>query len=290
MPVPLQKEKLKNFVLNDIRVFFKESLVDKTDVNNNDTPDYVENIAIQADATIKALNYLGFINPLESKRYKNVAKFIDIHIVSMKYNGVAYEEPYFFDKDYALLIKINNNLNNFPGNYWTVVSHEIFHLYQYGYSYFKASWYLEGMANWAERLLRNDDIEVKATLNLPNSKKSLHESVYNLPYNLFWYRLAKLSPNDNNKTLPSTLMKMTYVNGDLVFKDNQIIGYHFIISFLENLQKSSNLYFIYNSFPTEYQQKDVKTYPIIIGAVKKTMLELEFKKTEEVKKFLRLKL
>lgn len=50
---------------------------DQTDINNNSIPDYVENVAIQATATTEALSLLGFVHPLDSERYKNVAHYIE---------------------------------------------------------------------------------------------------------------------------------------------------------------------------------------------------------------------
>jgi hypothetical protein len=66
-------------------------LENRVDLNNNSIPDYIENIAIQADTTLKAFTYLGFISPLESDRYKNVAEYIDIHVNLSSGNGLAYK-------------------------------------------------------------------------------------------------------------------------------------------------------------------------------------------------------
>ncbi len=166
--------------------------------------------------------------------------YIDIHVVSISYNGIAYDKPYLasFDgikKDKALLIKLNNRLENFPGNYWTVVAHEIFHLYQYGYSPLKPSWYLEGMANWSERLLRKDDIDRKGRILLPTSTSSLQNNIYQIPYNKLWYRLAFLSNkmNDIKLNLPDSIIKRKYVDGSPVFKDNSFSGYIFMRNFLK---------------------------------------------------------
>ncbi|NUF24698.1 hypothetical protein HUN23_18250, partial [Acinetobacter oleivorans] len=202
-------EEKKYYKSAKVRVIYSLNEIEQTDINKNNIPDYIENIAIQANATIDALDYLGFVNPLNSPRYKSQVNYIDIHVVSISYNGIAYDKPYLasFDgikKDKALLIKLNNRLENFPGNYWTVVAHEIFHLYQYGYSPLKPSWYLEGMANWSERLLRKDDIDRKGRILLPTSTSSLQNNIYQIPYNKLWYRLAFLSNkmNDIKLNLP----------------------------------------------------------------------------------------
>ena len=133
---------------------------DQTDVNNNQIPDYVENVAIQANATADAFTYMGYKHPLESDRYNGAVDFIDIHIKAIKGNGVAFESPSFASQNKAIKegkcslgIDINNNLGVFPGT-WSVVAHELFHTYQYGYNQFKKTWYMEGTANWGERVIR----------------------------------------------------------------------------------------------------------------------------------------
>jgi len=275
-----------------IRVIYSPNEIDLTDINKNNIPDYVENIAIQANATIDALDYLGFVNPLNSPRYKSKVSYIDIHVVNISYNGIAYDKPYLasFDetkKDKALLIKLNSRLKNFPGNYWTVVAHEIFHLYQYGYSPLKPSWYLEGMANWSERLLRKDDIDGKGKVLLPTNSSSLQNNIYQIPYNKLWYRLAFLSNkmDDSQLNLPDSIMKRKYLDGSLVFKDNSFSGYIFMRNFLSNLSLVANdrkFLLPLNKYNNFYNSS------IIINCLKKTIIESGIKLDSDEKDFLNL--
>lgn len=291
----------KNMTINEgkkyyksgkIRVIYSLNEIDQTDINKNNFPDYVENIAIQANTTIDALDYLGFVNPLNSPRYKSEVNCIDIHVVSMSYNGIAYDKPYMasFDgvkKEKALLIKLNSRLKNFPGNYWTVVAHEIFHLYQYGYSPLKPSWYLEGMANWSERLLRKDDIDKKGRVLLPSNISSLQNNIYKIPYNKLWYRLAFLSNkmNDSQLTLPDSIMKRKYVDGTLVFKDKSFSGYIFMRSFLSNLSLVTNDK--KNLLPLN-KYNNFYNSSIIIKCLKKTIIESGIKLNSDEEEFLNL--
>ncbi|VAX45792.1 Uncharacterised protein [Acinetobacter calcoaceticus] len=285
------KEEKKYYKSGKIRVVYSLNEIEQTDINKNNIPDYIENIAIQANATIDALDYLGFINPLNSPRYKSEVRYIDIHVVSLSYNGIAYDKPYLssFDgakNEKALLIKLNSRLKNFPGNYWTVVAHEIFHLYQYGYSPLKPSWYLEGMANWSERLLRKDDIDIKGRVILPTSSSSLQNNIYQVPYNKLWYRLAFLSKmNDSQLNLPDSIIKRTYVDDSLVFKDKSFSGYIFMRNFLSNLSlvaSDRSVLLPLNRYNNFYNSA------IVIKCLKKTILESGIKLNSDEKDFLSL--
>ncbi|GAA5010865.1 hypothetical protein GCM10023206_18830 [Acinetobacter puyangensis] len=293
------------YLNNKIRVYYSNDLnnidfiVDRVDINRNNIPDYVENIAIQANATLDVLNHLGFINPLESQRYKGVAQFIDIHLISVKGNGVAYEMPAMWgnkkskqDK-IALLVVIRNNIENFPGDYWTTVTHELFHLYQYGYSQFKGGWYLEGMANWAERSLRAGAVGRNYNQKLPQTQAEL-EKIYNTPYNHLWHRLAVLSDKtDGTMKLPQSLLSQTYVDGSKVFKDDKLRGYKFMRRILENLTIASNEISIQNNrdpyYWAEKDQRSALNRPIILRVIQQTMHEFGMNKTSEEKNFLQLK-
>ncbi|MDP9804830.1 hypothetical protein [Acinetobacter calcoaceticus] len=285
------KDEKKYYKSGKIRVVYTLNEIEQTDANKNNIPDYVENIAIQAKATIDALDYLGFVNPLNSPRYNSEVNYIDIHVVSINYNGIAYDKPYVYSFDgpkrnKALLIKLNSRLKNFPGNYWTVVAHEIFHLYQYGYSPLKPSWYLEGMANWSERLLRKDDIDTKGRVLLPTSSSSLQNDIYQVPYNKLWYRLAFLTKkNDSQLNLPDSIIKRTYVDGSLVFKDKSFSGYIFMRNFLSNLSlvaSDRNVLLPLNRYNNFYNSA------IIIKCLKKTIIESGIKLNSDEKDFLDL--
>src|SRR3989344_4234663 len=89
----------KRYVSEGLRIFYTlnknspDAVADLTDTNINGVPDYVENISIQFNTSRKALNRLGFRDPLQSPRYKGVASFIDIHIRNIANHGSALEVP-----------------------------------------------------------------------------------------------------------------------------------------------------------------------------------------------------
>jgi hypothetical protein len=99
---------------------------------------------------------LGLTSPLESRRYSG-ATSIDIHIMFLKDNsGSAGDELHRFR--YKHFRASPNALTIALSNRWKpngiTPAHELFHLYQYGYTFFKTSWYLEGMARVSEDFFR----------------------------------------------------------------------------------------------------------------------------------------
>ncbi|MDC4985776.1 hypothetical protein OHW15_07285 [Acinetobacter baumannii] len=292
------------FQIKKIRVFYsnnplsKNFVVDRTDYNNNGIPDYVENIAIQANTTIDALTQLGFLNPLFSQRYIGQADYIDIHLVHLNGNGIAYEVPVNFLKNptknnkCALLIKVRNNLEKFPGNYWTTVAHEIFHLYQYGYSQFKGGWYLEGMARQMEWVLKEDKIERKKN-KLPSTYSELDKRVYQISYNKLWSRLVTLSDDlHNDISWSAELKSRNYIDNSRVIKDNKLRGYKFIKSILENMKTISNKVSLEKGIDknnwNEETQNDPNNRLYVMKAIQMSMNQFGINKTDEEINFLKI--
>lgn len=291
------------YKMGKFRVYYSSNpassdyLENRVDLNNNSIPDYIENIAIQADTTLKAFTYLGFISPLESDRYKNVAEYIDIHVNLSSGNGLAYEGVTNYinkankENKCTLIIQIRKNLEAFPGN-WTTVTHEIFHLYEYGYSQFKGGWYLEGLANWSERILRIESTNEGLT-QLPANETQLNNSVYNVDYNQLWHRFAYLSDITNGQlNLPSELLSKTYVDGSKVFKNERFKGHHFMKSLLQNFKvKSYELSLLNNRDPyrwSEIDQISIANRPYMLDAIQTTMLQHGIDTRDEEIKFIEI--
>lgn len=272
---------------------------DQTDVNANGIPDYVENLAIQANATTDALTYLGFTHPLESDRYKNVAHYIDIHLLAIDGNGIAYEIPGNWvnkpskEGKCALLLVVRNNLESFPGNYWTTGTHEIFHLYQYGYNQFKGGWYLEGMTNLMERVLKLGTQGGSGLTPLPSTQIALDSDVYNVPYNQLWHRLAVLSDSTSGQlNLPSSLLNRTYLDGTKVFKDEKLKGHAFVKQVLDNMKTTTDQLSVMRGWDAhnwaELDQTTPANRPHMLKAIQDAMYQFGMNKTNEEKEFLKL--
>lgn len=291
----------------DFRVYYSNNsespdyLINRKDLNQNHVPDIVEDIAIQAVSTIDALTHLGFIHPLKSQRYINKAKFIDIHLIHMKGNGSAGENAIRYvnqknkDNICSLTIAIRNSID-FPGHYWTIVNHELFHLYQYGYTQFKGGWFLEGMTNSMERLFKKGSQGglTKGMTLLPATQLELEKNVYNVAYNEMWARLALLSDkSDGNLNLPLSLLNRKYINGTKVFKDEQLKGYIFYRSVLEKMSKTSNnLSYEREWDPYHWQETDqisIANRSYMLQAIQETMIEFEMNQTQEQLQFLKLR-
>lgn len=275
-------------------------ITDQTDLNNNNIPDYVENMAIQANATTDALTYLGFTHPLQSDRYKGVAEYIDIHLIKLDVNGRAFEMAQNFknkpikEGKCSLSLYVRNNFEKYPGNYLTIGTHEIFHLYQYGSNQFKDNWYIEGMTNLMERLLRLGAQGGNGLTPLPSELSELESNVYAVPYNQLWHRLAVLSDNtDGQLNLPSQLLSKTYINGSKVFKDEKLKGHSFIKKILENMELKSNEISLQQEWNRhnwdETDQRSDKYRPQMLNVIQETMLQFGMNKTSEEIKFLNIK-
>lgn len=95
---------------------------------------------------------LGLTPPLANRRYAGVGA-IDVHVLALDgKKGSTGDEPvtyryrHFDDEIPVLSISISNRWQ--PGN--LTPEHEVFHAYQYGYTFFKNAWFLEGLANALE--------------------------------------------------------------------------------------------------------------------------------------------
>lgn len=274
----------KRYVLGDIRVFYTTTgvnqVVDLVDANGNGVPDYIENIARQANVARRSFNLLGFRDPLESSRYR-AASFIDINVLDMAGNGVAYDEPWRtplhpLKEGCSIGVDVSRNLNGFPGN-WSVVAHEIFHLYQYGATMFKASWFLEGVANWAERVIRTGATTTNGTVVLPSTVAQMESQVYSQSYPTeFWSRLAVLMDSSNAIfSLPAELRYATYVNGTVIIKDDYWRGMHFFSTLMAALDAEDDVVTHLRGWPphqwAEADQKDVAHNPRILKVIQRVV-------------------
>lgn len=235
-----------------IRVFYAltgdNAIADKADVNSNGIPDYVENVARQAHAARRAYNLLGFRDPLQSARYRG-ATYIDVNVGAIAAYGLAWKLP----SSYSLLsqregvcslrIDVSNSLSKFPGT-WSTLAHELFHLYQYGYSMFSRSWLIEPTANWAERVIRTGTLSPAVpTTPLPATMAQVQSAVFSqsAPYD-FWSRLASLmSMGDDSMQVPNDLRSALYTDGSAVFKDDRIRGFPFLSVVFQYLDAEDEL-------------------------------------------------
>ncbi|UXS42980.1 hypothetical protein FY150_24570 (plasmid) [Agrobacterium tumefaciens] len=266
----------KVYSIGDIRVFWTDQAPaagqdhrlppqSTADSNSDGVPDYIENIARQADAARQAFIHLGFQDPLNSPRYAAV-RFIDINILNMAYNGRAYDSAVYYPdapgrgSECTLRIDISARLETrWIGpldrriqaeftKHWFVVGHEVFHLFQYGLTQFKRAWINEPTAKWAEYVMRRRGLyPLDAPDNgLPRSPNEMRASVIDVPVkgsaNRFWSKLIVLADATSGEmSLPEHLRFQTYTDGEPVFKDNAIRGAPFILAVFEALAKEDRV-------------------------------------------------
>lgn len=238
----------KVYQLDPFRIFYTLSgkhalpVEHREDRNNNAIPDYVEHLGLKLSAAnILYIDTFGLTSPLENKRYKGKAKYIDVHLLSIEGRGsggdevVKYKYRMFKDKSYrVLVIKLSNNLRAQT----MTPPHELFHLFQNGYTMFKNRWYTEGTARWSEYAFKKG---VGKGQSLPSSAEALSVLVkQDYGASVFWNRLAYLCDrNAGQFTLPK-LPQQQVASYPPVFEDNTVHGYGFIKNLLENLQSQSD--------------------------------------------------
>ena len=160
-----QKSELsEHYVLDKVRVFYATdgiSAVPLADLDSTGIPDHVEDVAKQVWAAKRLFcDVLGFPDPLTSERYPGVTciqVFLRERAEIGGLNGVAFDEaqrarpiPEGRPDDRAIVIAVGCHVVAAKN---VTPAHELFHLIQYGATYFKKGWFLEGQARWSEHAL-----------------------------------------------------------------------------------------------------------------------------------------
>lgn len=240
--------------VGEFRIYFAlqgvDALPDAHDENGNGIPDRIDNIALQL-TTARDLytQVLALRHPLQSPRYKGRAKFIDLHVGRLPLtpggpanNGSAGDAVvnYFRPSDPAegidvLTIDISNTL---PATNLTP-AHELFHLFQNGYSMFKANWYTEGTARWVETALREGAGE---PTRVPRNREEL-DQLFGQKYAAagFWLALAHAADETDELPIPRRLLDVRYVGtGEPVIVDTRFNGGALLKRLLEALDEADD--------------------------------------------------
>lgn len=263
----------------------------RKDNNKNGIPDYVEDIALQMQTADKIYSEaLGFIHPLMNARYFNRVKGIDIHLLHLSHKHgstgdaiVSYRYRYISVEKYPVLsIKISNNLR--LGT--RTPAHELFHIYQNGYSMFKNRWYTEGTARWSEFALKRGTGETRPLPHDIKRLQTLLEQTYGTKY--FWNRLTKLCGTAEEFPVTDTLRSARYITlKKSIIEDNHLNGYDFMRSFFKMLDYTDNIASKQRGIDPymwrESLQKSDKNNPYILWSLRKTIEQFECKQMPEVK-------
>lgn len=290
------------YSLGEIRVFYtrknpasgtshKLPAHSTADTNNNHVPDFVENIALQAGISREAFNSLGFPDPLESARYR-VSKRIDINLLNFSGNGVAYDKAVRYPSApnrgnvCTLRIDISVNLQDKAPftTRWFIVTHEMFHLFQYGQTLFKRRWMNEATAKWAEYALRPRSFYPLGTptYTLPKTKCELLDIVaspHSARANRLWSRLADLlGLLEGDIRLDSDLLDARYVDGNFVLKDATLEGSGIVNAVYQTLGAEDDIVSYVKGWPyhdwAEPNQTSSTHDPRIFQAIKRVIVQI----------------
>ena len=249
----------EHYVLGPVRVFYiKEGkdAVPLDDVDRSGVPDRVEDIAKQVWAAHQLFcKVLKFPDPLGSERYKKVT-CIQVSLRNLGGSGgLAYtasqrarQIPAGKPTDRAIVMAMSHKLNPLKN---ITPAHETFHLVQYGATYFKNSWFLEGMARWSEHALGRDGLgQVKYSPRGRWPQKLEHrQQLWKMKYDaehVLWNPIAARTNRKgflSNRMLGEKLALLRYSDGTPVLRDRTLQGAEIMRDIVIELGKMDDVAF-----------------------------------------------
>ena len=156
-------------------------------------------------------------------------------------------------------------------------AHETFHLVQYGATYFKNSWFLEGMARWSEHALAREGLgHVKYSPVGPWPQKLQHlQQLSKMKYDaehVLWNPVAARTDRDgllSNKLLGTKLTSLRYSDRTPVLRDRTLQGAEIMRDIVIELGKLDDVAFEdlkYDRWSEENQRAE-ENNPYIYKAV-----------------------
>ena len=242
-------------VYGEFRVFYslsgKDSLPKsrRVDSNHNKIPDFIDSIGKRLIDSNNFFKYeVGLKPPLMSKRYRGQVHYIDVNVLDFSNNkkgpknGVAYDGTPKFNRALAgkrsvkvLAMDISGGVNLKTNT----VEHELFHLYQNGYTYFKNRWYTEGTARWSELVIKGQLGKTSALPKNIDAKNELFNKTYGA--SAFWNALIVIADKENlGKNFMKALLEELERVDDIAAKSRGIGHKNWKES--EQRNKENNLY------------------------------------------------
>ncbi|OGB14940.1 MAG: hypothetical protein A2W72_23715 [Burkholderiales bacterium RIFCSPLOWO2_12_67_14] len=239
------------------------------DADGNGVPDGVEDAARQLIAARRLfVEAIGLAHPLQQPRYRARAQGIDVHLLAIgpayaASHGRAYDEV----RQYAhgagastarCALRIDLDTRWRPPN--QTPAHELFHLFQNGYTPFKVAWFTEGTARWAESALGPGTDTANTLPATPAALSALWASSYQA--GAFWNRLTRLlDPAGEMPPVPDTLQAMRYTDGRPVLEDTRLHGAAFMKALLEALAQAGDRVSRHNGWqPFDWRESDQKSH------------------------------
>ncbi len=234
----------KTYQFGEFRIHYAVSgshaLESLEDANHNGRPDRIDDLALQL-RTAQTLysQFIGLRHPLEQARYTKAGQ-INVYVLALKGgNGQAFDEvvsEQLHGQRMACGLRLFIDHRVRPSRNLTP-AHELFHLYQYGYSMFKSPWYLEGMARWVESFFRAG--QPAATSKLGDAAMTC-EQAYTKGYAAsgYWQQRATAS-GTAARVLPHTLRAARFTDGRAVIEADRLQGGEFLLGALQALESAS---------------------------------------------------
>ena len=279
------QEPLECHIRGPVRVFYAiegEKAVDLTDADSNGVPDRIEDVGKQVWAAHHLFcDVLDFPDPFKSDRYKGVT-CVEAYVRPFeKGNGLAFESaqrarriPQGMPNDRAIVMRIGAHV--VPSKNITP-AHEFFHLIQYSTTYFKNSWYLEGMARWGEHSLAKEGIgpiKYDPRGPWPQSRQNLPK-LFEMSYDaevVLWNPIAAATDRRGSLSrtaVGSELTKLRYSDGKPVLQDLDFKGAPVMREILLELGKMDDVAFKELGYDkwSEENQRSSRNAPYMYQAV-----------------------
>lgn len=241
----------RRFVCEEFRIHYSlqgtHALPESASIDAQEagSPVRIQDLAIQLLTARRCyVEVLGLRHPFESPRYKGRVRFVDVNVWALPgLNGTAGDAVVNYHRDNdppegcdVLTIDLSNRLS--PAN--LSPAHELFHLFQNGYTQFKTPWYYEGVARWSEDLLRQGR---GAAGSLPATAADL-EHLFELSYgaSMFWEAMARQTDPVASVRMPDHWRALHYPSsGRPVVEDLVFSGAPFLKTLLEELDEQDDL-------------------------------------------------
>ena len=241
----------QHFVREEFRIYYTlkgdQALpaADQQDHDRDGVPDKIQSLALQLVTARRCyVEILGLRHPFASRRYQGRVKFIDVNVCDLggTKNGMAgdaivnYHRPSDPPEGIAVLT-IDLSMKRPPRN--LSPAHELFHVFQNGYTLFKTPWYYEGTARWSEDLLRAGAGEAGP---LPATKAEL-EDLFKRSYEAsrFWQALARATDPAGRVQVPEELRGTRYPGSPKpIVEDAVFHGAPLLKALLEELDRADD--------------------------------------------------
>ncbi len=238
----------KRYQIGNFRIFYSVRGADAlprerlADIDHNGVPDYIQNIALQlVHAEQFYMHVMGLEHPFKQPRFaEKDLRMIDINVVrspldakQVRVKGKAWDHARELVRTYfrtqtakTLMIDLSSDYDLTYG----VPAHELFHLFQYGYTQFASAWFSEGTAVWAQNHFGG---VTPTQWKVPKSKQQLFTQKYDSA--LFWDEMCKRVDHDG-VIVPANLTKHRYIGRNYYIIPNHVAHcMHFMRNFLTQL-------------------------------------------------------